>query len=98
MHGPLGPRLNIARIFDQEYSNKLARIYNEIDFENNVNSDEPQDNLGYLGIPAWYRDKVANLKQISDKDFINVIRQNNRLKEIMWIIGTIDKDHNGYVT
>ena len=52
-----GDKINIARIFDQEYNNILEKVYKKVDFSNTMGRDEPTDNMGYLGKSQWYRDK-----------------------------------------
>jgi len=70
-------RLNIARIYDQEYNNKLDKIYHKVDFENAQNvEDEINDNLGYLGLAKWYREKQGVLVPISETDFVKTISSN----------------------
>jgi len=35
---------------------------------------------------------------MTEQEFIRVIQAENKMKEVMLTIKTIDKDHNGYVT
>ena len=53
------------------------------------------DNSGYFGI--FYREKKT-LKPITDSEFLDIIRKNNKLVNIMKNIKEIDHDNNGYVT
>lgn len=75
-------------------------MYNKVDFAKAKNKDEAEDILGYLGLGEWYREKVDNkvIKVMKDKEFITELLKVNRLKEVFHTIGSIDKDHNGYVT
>jgi len=74
-------------------------MYNKVDFANSKNPDEPTDNLGFLGVAEWYREKKLNMSPISEREFVTVVAgKGNKLKEIMFTISQIDKDRNGYVT
>jgi len=92
-----GKRINIARIFDQKYNIILDKMYQKVDVTNFEGTDEPEDINGYLGKTKFYR-LQKKLWPISDKEFINIIRKNNKMDAVMRTIKEIDKDHNGYVT
>lgn len=96
--GNKGARLNIARLFDQQYNNVLQGMYNKVDVENTVGTDEPTDLNGFLGYNQYYRKEVGPLKPITEAQFLAHIYKENKLKEITLSIKEIDKDHNGYVT
>ena len=72
-------------------------MYREVDYTATNEADGPQDNMGYIGLAHWYRDK-KQLIPCTEKEFLREIYHNNKLKEIMLTIREIDKDHNGYVT
>jgi len=97
--GNKGKRINIARIFDQEYTNMLAGMYKKVDVEHTVGDDEPTDELGYIGVNNYYRQKMVT-KPISERDFLKIVVAGGHLKlqEISLMIHQIDKDRNGYVT
>ena len=66
-----GEKINIARIFDQEYNNILDKVYKKVDISNTFGSDEPTDNLGFLGKSEWYREKkLAKDTPITEQEFI----------------------------
>jgi hypothetical protein len=80
-------RLNIARLYDQEYNNIINSMYNKVDFANAKNPDEATDNLGFLGVPEWYREKKDNMQSISQREFVTVVAgKNNKLKEVVFTI------------
>lgn len=54
--------------------------------------------MGYFGLAEWHRGKKQTLTPISDIEFVNVMRMNNKIKQIIISIREIDRDHNGYVT
>ena len=56
------------------------------------------DAAGYTG--NFHRDTGPGSKQIqlTTDQFLALFSKNNRLGELMTIIKSIDKDHNGYVT
>jgi len=58
--GDKGPRLNIARIYDQKYNNTLKEMYKQVDVENTMGADEPTDTMGFLGVADWYRKKKVS--------------------------------------
>ena len=55
--GNKGVRINIARIYDQQYNNILGKMYTKVDVTNTMGSDEPMDAMGYLGLTDVYRIK-----------------------------------------
>ena len=93
-----GPQLNIARIFDQEYQNTLAKMYKNIDVTITASKDEPTDIHGFHGLGTFYRERMKQLQPISEEEFLNVLITNNKMADIMFLIRGIDKDHNGYIT
>ena len=95
--GSKGERINVSRIFDQQYNIILDGMYKKVDMSKVPNPDEPVDALGYLGLPQWYRDQKV-LRPIEDREFLAIICANNQMKEVMLRIKEIDKEHNGYVT
>jgi hypothetical protein len=60
-------------------------MFGRIDVENTVGADEPTDEAGYLGKSKYYREKIK-VSPISENEFLEVIRKNNKVKEIMLII------------
>lgn len=72
-------------------------MYNKVNVENFEGVDEPMDPNGYLGKTQFYRPPVKNTP-ISPEELINIIAENDKLKDIMKTVNEIDKDHNGYVT
>lgn len=95
--GSKGERINISRIFDQQYNIILDGMYKQIDMGKVPNLDDPEDALGYLGLPQWYRDQKV-LRPIEEREFLAIFCGNNQMKDVMLRIKEIDKDHNGYVT
>lgn len=71
--GNRGKRINIARIFDQQYTNVLQSIYNKVDVENTQGADEPTDELGFVGLTSWYRGGKQMIRPISEEKFMQVI-------------------------
>jgi hypothetical protein len=41
--GNKGLRINIARIYDQQYNNILDKMYKKVDVTNTLGNDEPMD-------------------------------------------------------
>ena len=72
-------------------------MYSKVDVADFEGVDEPMDPNGYLGKTKFYRDQV-DFRPISSGEMIRVIAADNKLDKIMFIVGQIDKDHNGYVT
>lgn len=72
-------------------------MFGRIDVENTVGADEPTDEAGYLGKSKYYREKIR-MSPITEREFLEVIRKNNKVREVMLMIKQIDRDHNGYVT
>ena len=72
-------------------------MYSKVDVANFEGVDEPMDPNGYLGKTKFYREQIVQ-KPISSIDMIKVIASNNKMEDVMRVVGQIDKDHNGYVT
>ena len=72
-------------------------MYGKVDVANFEGVDEPMDPNGYLGKTKFYRDQIHQ-GPISSIEMIKVIAADNKMDEVMRVIGQIDKDHNGYVT
>jgi Ca2+-binding EF-hand superfamily protein len=72
-------------------------MFNRIDVENTVGADEPTDEAGYLGKSKYYREKVK-IGPITEREFLEVVWRDNKIKQVMLMIKQIDRDHNGYVT
>ena len=58
--------------------------------------DDAIDAAGYTG--NFRRSMQANQVEISEKDFFQVFKNDNKMGELAFIIRNIDRDHNGYVT
>ena len=58
--------------------------------------DDAVDAAGYTG--NFRRSIPKNQSEISEQDFFQVFRDENKMGELAFIIRTIDRDHNGYVT
>ena len=87
----------MARIYDQKYNIILDQMYSEVDVANFEGVDEPMDPNGYLGKTKFYREQIIK-KPMSAIEMIKVIANENKMEEVMRVVGQIDKDHNGYVT
>lgn len=90
--------MNIAAIYDQKYNKMLQQCYNKVDVSNKHSKDEPNDYLGYLGKSQWYREQQPKQQNITKEEFISIMTREDKLKEVMFTIRQIDKEHNGYVT
>lgn len=95
--GDKNVRVNIGRIYDQKYNQILQKVYDRMDFAVTGGEDEPIDQIGYIGQTLHERGPAGPLKEITHSDFIRVIHQNNKLKEIMFLISQVD-NHTGCVT
>jgi len=84
-----GPRkrINLRRLYDQQTSQDMKRIYTKVDINANENEDDAQDRSGYFG--QFYRVQ-QNLEEMSEEAFYNVFRRNNKIVEIMRKIKEID--------
>mmetsp|Transcript_33653 Transcript_33653/g.51934 ORF Transcript_33653/g.51934 Transcript_33653/m.51934 type:complete len:184 (-) Transcript_33653:1607-2158(-) len=61
--------------------------------------DDAKDAAGYTGdIHRHLKERYIKHKQITMDQFIAMVRQENKLRELFQIIKTIDKDHNGFIT
>jgi Ca2+-binding EF-hand superfamily protein len=72
-------------------------MYSKVDVADFEGVDEPMDPNGYLGKTKFYRDQI-HFRPISSGEMIRIIAADNKLDKIMFVVGQIDKDHNGYVT
>jgi hypothetical protein len=45
----------VARIYDQKFNLILEKMYNKVDVDGFIQTDEPQDINGYLGKTTFYR-------------------------------------------
>ena len=50
--------INLARLYDLKYSQKMANIFNQVNVENAGDVDEDMDVLGYLGRSKHQRVKI----------------------------------------
>lgn len=94
--GAKGVRLNVSRIYDQKFNQITQETYKKMNFEVTGLEDEPIDVSGYTGKSKFYRDLIP-LKEISSTDFVRVIAEDNKMKEINFTISQID-NHTGAVT
>ena len=77
--GNKGPRINIARIYNQQYNNVLGTMYREVDVTATNEKDGPQDNMGFIGLAHWYRD-TKQLIPCTEKEFLKRFYQDNKLR------------------
>ncbi len=88
-------KINIQRLFNIKITQKVRKIYDKVDMYEEADNPDLVDNSGYFGI--FYR-KKEDLTLISEKEFVDIIRENNKLAAIVKNIKEIDRDNNGYVT
>ena len=69
-------------------------MYEDLEVSDNE-EDDAVDAAGYTGN---FRRNEKDLVPISESQFMEIIRNNNKLVQIMSMIYEIDKDANGYVT
>ena len=68
-------QLNISRMFEIHYINRLKNMYKQIDISASVGNDEPTDELGYHGKTRWHRSPVGKLNPISEEEFLEVVKK-----------------------
>jgi hypothetical protein len=69
-------------------------MYEDLEVSDNQ-EDDAVDAAGYTGN---FRRNEKDLVPISETQFMEVIKNNNKLAQIMSMVREIDKDHNGYIT
>lgn len=69
-------------------------MYEDLEVSDNE-EDDAVDAAGYTGN---FRRNEKDLVPISESQFMEIIRNNNKMVQIMSMIYEIDKDANGYVT
>eukprot|EP00347_Sterkiella_histriomuscorum_P012608 403367915 len=90
-------RLNISKLYEVRYNDKLKKIYVKIKMSETDDEDVAVDTSGYTGNFHRHVDE-KNLKPYSMERLADLIFRNNQLVDIMRAIKDIDKEHNGYVT
>ena len=73
-----GIRLNIARIFDQEYNVIQDGMYRKVNMTNSVGKDEPTDACGYLGLGEHYRPRRPTVP-ISEQEFLRIMCEEKKV-------------------
>jgi len=87
--------ININLIYSTKFLLAVQNMYNKLDVVENE-ADDAIDAAGYTG--NFRRVLAKDLQFITQIEFIEVFKGENKLGELMRIIQTIDRDHNGYVT
>ena len=87
-------QININQIYSTKFLIDLDNMYEKLPLIENE-EDTAVDNAGFTGD---FRRKNANHPEISEQQFIEIVRKDNKLAEIMKIILQIDREYNGYVT
>ena len=87
--------INISRLRNIKLAQKVKKLYDRVDMYEELDNPDIVDNSGYFGI--FYREKKP-LKQINEREFLDIIAGNNKIVSVMKNIKDIDKDSNGYVT
>lgn len=75
----------------------MELMYKKVDVTDMVGADEPEDINGYYGSTQYYRKKIK-LFPISEEEFLQILMNDYKLEEVMTLIKSIDRFHNGYVT
>ncbi|CDW71437.1 ef-hand calcium-binding domain-containing protein 6 [Stylonychia lemnae] len=90
-------RVNIGKLYEVRYNDKLKKIYFKIKMQETDDDDVAVDTSGYTG--NFHRNVDERLLLPFDiEQLCQVIYRNNKLVDIMRAIKDIDKEHNGYVT
>lgn len=87
-------QINITQIYSTKFLIDLDKMYDKLPLIENE-EDTAVDNAGYTGD---FRRKNLNLPEITEEEFIEIVKKDNKLAEIMKIILQIDREYNGYVT
>ena len=88
-------KLNIARLYDQKYNLVMNKMYHKVDVHDNQVQDDPTDACGYLG--QFYREK-KKLEEVNFTQFVQLLKDSNKIVDVFSLIKQIDQDRNGYVT
>jgi len=88
--------INISRLYDQRYNQKLRKLYQRLDVHENDGKDDPVDQSGYTG--QFYRPQVKDLEVLTEAELVQIIHNDNKIKEVVRTIYEIDKQRNGYIT
>lgn len=62
----------------------------------NDGKDDPVDQSGYTG--QFYRPQVKDLEVLTEAELVQIIHNDNKIKEVVRTIYEIDKQRNGYIT
>lgn len=90
--------INIGLIYSYRHIQEMRDIYKDINLTDNE-EDNPVDTSGYTGIPHRLTEKnMRHMKILTDAQFLQIFKDDNRLGTIMKMVYNIDRDHNGYIT
>ena len=90
-------RVNIGKIYEVRYANKLKRMYTKVKIDETDEDDVAIDASGYTGIFHRHLDEKS-LEPFTLDQLTKLIFKNSKMLDIMRSIKDIDKEHNGYVT
>ncbi len=89
-------RINISKLYEVRYSDKLKTIYGNLQVSE-TNDDVAIDTSGYTGNFHRNVDEKSFLPYSMSR-LADLVQRDNKLVDIMRAIKDIDKEHNGYVT
>ena len=91
--------INVQPIFDLKKHLKQNKIYDDIQMEDS-DEERKMDLWGYYGDQTRHRKYEGNRKRVAltEDELVQMMHENDRLKEIALALRDIDPDRNGYVT
>jgi hypothetical protein len=88
-------RINIYPIYDQKYNIMQKKVYEKVDVSKPDKKEEAVDACGYTGI---FNRRNENLRVLTEEEWIRVLNNENKIKDIFIHIREIDRQKNGFVT
>jgi len=88
-------RINIYPIYDQKYNIMQKKVYGKVDVSKPDKKEEAVDACGYTGI---FNRRNENLRVLTEEEWIRVLNDENKIKDIFIHIREIDRQKNGFVT
>ena len=90
-------RINISKLYEVRYNDKLKKMYVKIKISETDDDDVAIDTSGYTG--NFHRNvDEKNLLPYTMNELAKLIHSDNKLVDLMRSIKEIDREHNGYVT
>jgi hypothetical protein len=74
----------------------LSKLYKKVDVYEDDGEDDAVDNAGYTGI--FQRTSKDKLTVLSDADFLMIMMDKDKVKQLVQTVKSIDKCHTGFVT